>query len=101
MRLGQIFRKMNDVFSRAACDFEDDTRHWQDISKDIENEIAIAYGCGRMLTVIDHLPRTFDSALASLPPRAFVQEFPLIRSRRLTARPHCRIIVATTRPLGT
>jgi len=41
----EISRKMNDVLSRAACDFEDDTRHRQDIAKDVENEIAIAYCC--------------------------------------------------------
>ena len=60
----EISRKMNDVLTRAACDFEDDTRHRQDISKDIENEIAIAYCRGRVLAVIDHLPRTFNFALA-------------------------------------
>jgi hypothetical protein len=32
---------MNDVLARAACDFEDYAAHWQDIAKDIENEIAI------------------------------------------------------------
>ena len=37
----EISRKMSGVLTRAACDFEDDTRHRQDISKDIENEIAI------------------------------------------------------------
>jgi len=33
---------MDDVLARAACDFENDARHRQDISKNIENEIAIA-----------------------------------------------------------
>jgi hypothetical protein len=33
---------MNDVLARAACDLKDDSRRWQDIAKDIENEIAIA-----------------------------------------------------------
>jgi hypothetical protein len=33
---------MNDAFARAACDFEDDAGHRQDITKNIENEIAIA-----------------------------------------------------------
>jgi CspA family cold shock protein len=32
---------MNDVLTRAACDFEDDTGHRQYIAKDIENEITI------------------------------------------------------------
>ena len=68
----EISRKVNDVLTRAACDFEDDTRHRQDVAKGIENEIAIAYCRGRVLAVIDHLPRTFNFALASLTPRAFV-----------------------------
>src|SRR5580692_8230672 len=73
----EISRKMNDVLSRAACDFEDDTRHRQDISKDTENEIAITDSRGRVLAVIDHLPRTFNFALASVTPRAFVAEVSL------------------------
>jgi hypothetical protein len=56
---------------------------------------------GRVLAVIDHLPHTFNFALALLTPRAFVARFPLIRFEASTARPHCRIIVATTRPLET
>ena len=56
----EISRKMNDVLTRAACDFEDDTRHRQDVAKDIENEIAIAHCCRRVLAVIGHLPRTFN-----------------------------------------
>jgi hypothetical protein len=32
---------MNDVLTRAACDFEDDTCRRQNIAKDIENEIPI------------------------------------------------------------
>jgi hypothetical protein len=70
----EISRKMNDVLTRAACDFEDDTRHRQDIAKDIENEIAIAYCCRRVPAVIGHLPPTFHLALAPLTPRAFVAE---------------------------
>ena len=97
----EISRKMNDVLTRAACDFEDDARHRQDISKDIENEIAIADCRGRVLAVIDHLPRTFNFALAPLTHALSLQRFPLIRCEASTARPHCRIIVATTRPLGT
>ena len=65
---------MNDVLTRAACDFEDDTCHRQDIAKDIENEIAITYCRRRVLAVIGHLPRTFNSALAPLTRRAFVAE---------------------------
>jgi hypothetical protein len=42
----EISGEMNDVLTRAACDFEDDTRHRQDIAKDIENEIAIAQVAG-------------------------------------------------------
>src|ERR1700722_12130169 len=94
----EISRKMNDVLTRAACDFEDETRHRQDVAKDIENEVAVADGCGRVLAVIDHLLRTFDLALASLTPHAFVAEFLAIRFEASTARHHCRIIVATTRP---
>src|SRR5580692_10904295 len=73
----EISRKMNDVLTRAACDFEDDTRHRQDIPKDIENEIAITECRRRILAVIGHLPRTFNFALASLTPRAFVAEVSL------------------------
>ena len=69
---GEISRKMNDVLARAACDFEDDALRRQDITKDIENEIAIAQCCRRVLAVIDHLPRTFNLALASLTPRPSV-----------------------------
>ena len=85
---------MNDVLTRAACDFEDDTRHRQDISKDIENEIAIADCRGRVLAVIDHLPRTFNFALASLTPRAFVAEVSLDSVRGVygttSLSHHCR-----------
>jgi hypothetical protein len=45
---------MNDVLARAACDFKDDSRPWQDIAKDIENEIAIAQRRGRILAVVAH-----------------------------------------------
>jgi hypothetical protein len=38
----EISSKMNDVLARATCDLKDDSRHWQDIAKDIENEIPIA-----------------------------------------------------------
>ena len=51
---GEMSRKMNDVLTRAACDFEDDTHHRQDIAKDIENEIAIADCRRRVLAVIGH-----------------------------------------------
>src|SRR5271167_70208 len=57
---------MNDVLARAACDFEDDTPHRQDIAKDIENEIAITYCCRRVLAMIGHLPRTFDTTWLEL-----------------------------------
>jgi hypothetical protein len=53
------------VLTRAACDFKDDTRHRQDIAKDTENEIAIAYCRGRVPAVIGHL----RSALTWLWPR--------------------------------
>jgi len=33
---------MNDVLARAARDFEDDALRRQDITKDTENEVAIA-----------------------------------------------------------
>ena len=67
----EISRKMNDVLARAACDFEDGTRHRQDIAKDIENEIAIADCRRRVLAVIGHLLRTFNLALAPLTRRRF------------------------------
>jgi hypothetical protein len=51
----EISRKMNDMLARAACDFEDDACHRQEVAKDIENEIAIAYCRGRVLAVIGHL----------------------------------------------
>ena len=38
----EISRKMNDVLARAACDFEGQALRRQDITKDTENEIAIA-----------------------------------------------------------
>ena len=79
----EISCKMNDVLTRAACDFEDDARHWQDIAKNIENEIAITYCRRRVLAVIDHRPRTFNLALAPLAPRASNRnhEKPLQRKR--------------------
>ena len=70
----EISRKMNDVLTRAACDFEDDTRRRQDIAKDIEDEIAVTYGRRRVQAVIGHCPRTFNLALAPLTRRAFVAE---------------------------
>jgi hypothetical protein len=48
-------RKMNDVLAGAACDFDDDTPRRQDAAKDIKNEIAITYGCRRVLPMIGHL----------------------------------------------
>jgi hypothetical protein len=50
---------MNDMLARAACDFEDDACHRQDVAKDIENEIAIAYCRRRVLAMVGHLSRTF------------------------------------------
>jgi hypothetical protein len=55
----EISRKMNDVLSRAACDFKDDASPRQDIAQDIENEIAIAQCRRRMLAVVAHLPYGF------------------------------------------
>jgi hypothetical protein len=83
---------MNDVLARAACDFEDDTRRWQDIAKDIakdiENEIAITYCGRRVLAVTRHLPRTFDMASAWLTPRAsgkLREEFGCVQLQRSLA----------------
>src|ERR1700719_4779011 len=45
----EISRTMNDVLARAACDLKDDSRRWQDIAKDVENEIAIAQRRRRIL----------------------------------------------------
>jgi hypothetical protein len=77
--------------ARAACDFEDDTRHRQDVAKDIENEIAITDCRRRVLAVIDHLPPTFNLALAPLSPRAFVVKVSRDTLEASTARHHCRI----------
>jgi hypothetical protein len=45
---------MNDVLTRATCDLKDDSRRWQDIAKDIENEIPIAQCGRRILAVFAH-----------------------------------------------
>jgi hypothetical protein len=50
---------MNDVLARAACDFEDDALRRQDITKDTENEIAIAQCCRGMLAGVVHHPHVF------------------------------------------
>jgi hypothetical protein len=87
---------MNDVLTRATCDFEDDTLHRQDIAKDIKNEIAITYCRGRVPSVIGHFPRTFDLALALLTPRAFVAEASRdFGSRRLR---HGLIVASLSQP---
>ena len=85
---------MNDVLTRAACDFEDGACRRQNNAKDIENEIAIPYRRRRVLAVIDHLPRTFNFAFASLSPRAFVAEVSLDSVRGVygtaSLSHHCR-----------
>ena len=50
---------MDDMLSSAACDFKNVARRWQDVAKDVENEIAIARCRGRKLTVVAHLPNVF------------------------------------------
>ena len=51
---------MNDVLARAARDFEDDAPCRQDITKDTENEIAIAQCCrGILASVVHHHPQAF------------------------------------------
>src|SRR5271166_7212274 len=55
----EVSRKMDDVLARAARDFEDDPLCRQDITKDAENEIAIAQCCGGILTEVGHHPRAF------------------------------------------
>ena len=85
---------MNDVLTRAACDFEDDTCRRQNIAKDIENEIAIPYCRRCVLAVIGHRLRTFNSALAPLTRRAFVAEVSRNSVRRVYGTAslphHCR-----------
>ena len=85
---------MNDVLTRAACDFEDDARRRQNIAKDIENEIAIAYCRRRVLAVIGHLPRTFNLALARLRHALSLQRLLVISVRGLygtaSLSHHCR-----------
>jgi hypothetical protein len=46
--------EMEDVLTRATCDLKDDSRRWQDVAKDIENEIPIAQCGGRILAVFAH-----------------------------------------------
>ena len=56
----EISRTMNDMLASAACDFEDDARLWQDIAKDIEDEIAIAQCRRRILAAVAPiLPHAF------------------------------------------
>ena len=50
---------MNDVLARAARDFEDDALRRQDITKDTENEIAIAQCCRGILAGVVHHPHAF------------------------------------------
>jgi CspA family cold shock protein len=69
---------MNDMLTRAACDFEDDTRRRQNIAKDVENEIAIAYCRRRALAVIGHFARTFNLAFAQV-------RWPIRRERIMAA----------------
>ncbi|HEY2140108.1 MAG TPA: hypothetical protein VGH00_08505 [Chthoniobacterales bacterium] len=90
---------MNDVLARAACDFEDDTCRRQDIAKDIENEIAIPYRRRCVLAVIGHLPLHSTRLWPRLRDALSLQRFLAIRFDASTAHHHCRIIVATTRPL--
>src|SRR5580700_6775283 len=98
----EISRKMNDVLTRAACDFEDDARHRQDVAKDIEDEIAIAYCRGRVLAMIGHflthstwlwlrLQRALCSLRRSL---VIMSESPMRSPRRVIVV----LIVRTTRP---
>ena len=70
----ETFGEVNDMLAGAACDFEDIALCRQNLTKDIENEIAIPYCRRCVLAVIGHLPHTFNSALAPLTRRAFVAE---------------------------
>jgi hypothetical protein len=96
----EISRKMNDVLTRAARDFEDETRHRKDIAKDIENEIAISVRSqartGGDRSSSSHIQLGFGPAYAG----RFVAEVFAIRFGASTAQPPRRIIVATTRPFG-
>jgi hypothetical protein len=58
----EISSKMNDVLAGTTRDLKDDARRRQDIEKDIENEIAIAYCCRCVLAVIGHLPHGLELA---------------------------------------
>ena len=91
----EISRKMNDVLTRAACDFEDDTRHRQDISKDIENEIAIADCRRRVLAVIGHFLAHSTWLWLRLRHATSLQRFLVIRSRRLR---HGLIVASLSQP---
>ena len=55
-RTREISGKIDDVLARAACDFEDDALRRQDITKDTENEIAIAQCCRGVLAKVVYHP---------------------------------------------
>jgi hypothetical protein len=55
----EVSGKMDDVLARAAGDFEDDALRRQDITKDTQNEIAIAQRCRGILTGVVHRLHAF------------------------------------------
>jgi hypothetical protein len=61
---------MNGVLARAACDLKDDSRRWQDIAKDIENEIPIAQ-CGRPILAVARSPETSAAGPGGYEPRVW------------------------------
>ena len=54
VRFLSVSGKMNDLLARAACDFEDDALRQHSITKDTENEIAIAQCCRGILAGVVH-----------------------------------------------
>src|SRR5271167_2961783 len=76
---------MDDVLARAARDFEDDPLCRQDITKDAENEIAIAQCCGGILTGVIHRPHAFPE-LGPQNSRLGKSR----RNRRMSAHRRCR-----------
>ena len=68
--IGKASSEMDDVFARAAGDFEDDALCRQDITKDAEHEIAVAQCCGGVLPEVVHPPRIKNSS-SDMRPRSF------------------------------
>ena len=94
---------MNDVLARAACDLKDDSRRWQDIAKDIENEIAITQCCGRIRRSWPILPHAFlelwpQDSLGVKSRRQIAKERQSVSSHRLPGDDVWAVSAITTHP---